>query len=348
MKDTSRVINLSEREQNILRLVVDSFIGTADPVGSRTLARRYGVGLSPASIRNTMSDLEDKGYLGHPHTSAGRVPTETGYRVYVDELMTPLALTPAQRRAMKRRLTKAGVETDEILYEGARLLGELSMLLGVVLSPRFSRGVLHRLDAIPMSSERLMFIISIRSGLVKTLLLEVESELRAEDVSAVLSLLNERLSGLTLEEIRNTYGERLRDLRDERSGIVNLVFKKASVIFSELPDHQRLRYAGAQNLVEQPEFHDQHELRQLVEFLESDDCIVQVVEDSCDTETGVSVRIGAEIEEEKAEGISLVTARYRIGNSTGTVGVVGPTRMDYARLVKLVRSMADTITRVAS
>lgn len=203
---------LNAREREILRLVVESFIDTAGPVGSRFLARRYPIGLSPASIRNTMSDLEEMGYLDHPYTSAGRIPTDLGYRTFVDALMEVPKLTPDECRLLERRVRQVSNDPEELWRESTRLLGQLSHLLGVVLTPRLSTGVLERLEVVPLSSTRAMFVLSVRGGLVRTILAELPSELSRRDLELVVALLNERLAGLTLATVRNTCAQRLQDV----------------------------------------------------------------------------------------------------------------------------------------
>jgi heat-inducible transcriptional repressor len=339
--------SLSEREGEILRLVVSDFIDTADPVGSRTLARRYPLGISPASIRNTMSDLEDRGYLDHPHTSAGRIPTELGYRVFVDQLMKRQSLSREEGQLMREEMERAASHQELFLKECSRLLGRLSNLLGVVLSPRLSGAVLDRMEAVPLSSSRLMFVISLRGGLFKTIVLEVESELDRRDVDAAVSLLNERLAGLTLHAIRESCASRMHDVSDEKTGIVRLVFKSAALLFSE-PSDGRLRFAGAQYILAQPEFQEDPEaLRDLISLLEEEVAVVQLFEDGMETDASrrVSVRIGSENIDGKADKYSIVAASYQLGEATGTIGIIGPKRMDYVRVVALVEGMALLLDR---
>lgn len=335
---------LSEREREILRLVVRSFIDTADPIGSRYLARRFPIGLSPASIRNTMSDLEELGYLDHPYTSAGRIPTERGYRKFVDELMETEELSMKEKEMLKAELDRLMADPMDFLYEGSRLLGRLSNLLGVVLTPRLTTGVLERLELVPLSSSRVMFVISMRGGLVKTIVAEVDSDLSREALDRVIPVLNERLVGLTLEEIRRTFEPRIRDIEDDRTGIVRLILNEASQLFSEHTGGGRLRYAGAQNLLMQPEFQEASEFRSFISMLEDEDYVIQLLEDrglrSENTIGRAIITIGSENTGEKAEKYSIITARYRIGDTVGTVGVIGPMRMDYSRVVSLVEGMA--------
>ena len=340
---------LTDREQEILRLVVKSFIDTAGPVGSRFLAKTSGIALSPASIRNTMSDLEGYGYLDHPYTSAGRIPTELGYRTFVDELMGSPRLSPAEKQALKSELDRLMGDKEQLLKETSRLLGRFSNLLGVVLTPRLSAGVLERMEVVQLSSSRIMFVVSVGGGLVKTIVLELETDLNRRDLDRVVDILNERLAGLTLEEIRHTYQARVRDLRHEHSDVVRLILKEGSLLFSNPTEARRVQYAGAQNILMQPEFQEPAELRSLIEMLEDEDYVVHLLEDrrSSDVvETGrATISIGKENVEEKAERYSIVTADYRIGRTVGTIGVIGPTRMDYERVIALVESIATLLNR---
>ena len=340
--------HLSEREQEILRLVVRSFIETAGPVGSRYLARHYDLGLSPASIRNTMSDLEELGYLGQPHTSAGRMPTELGYRAFVDELMAAPELSGLEKGVLKARLDAAMGLTDEVLRESSRILGEMSSLLGVVLSPKLSTGVLERLEVVPLSSSRVMVVVSVRGGFVKTIIFEADVAMARADLDRVVSVLNERLAGLRLEEIRRSVGARTRDL-DDRSGIVRLILDASPTLFSE-PASGRLHLGSAQPLIAQPEFQEAERVRRLIGLLEDEGYVVHLLEDlRPDGEApGVAtVRIGSETGDEKVKTYSIVTAPYQAGGTVGTVGILGPTRMDYRHVVALVENTAELLSRLA-
>ena len=296
-----------------------------------------------------MSDLEDLGYLDHPYTSAGRVPTELGYRTFVDYLMKRSILSEEDQSLLSYQLEQLGGQPEVLLKECSRLLGRLSNLLGVVLSPKLATGILERLEVVPLSSSRVMFVISLRGGLVKTVVLELHSSMSRSDIEKVVALLNERLAGLTLEEIRQTYAERIEDLHDERTGIVKLVLQSSVALFSEQFDG-RLSYAGAQNIVVQPEFIDRpEELKKLVELLEDENFIVQLLEEYGIGEPGdVIARIGSEISDEKVENYSIVTAVYKLGDSLGTIGVIGPTRMNYARAFTLVESVAALLSHAGS
>lgn len=333
----------------ILRLIVRSFIDTAGPVGSRTLSKRYPLGLSPASIRNTMSDLEDLGYLSHPHTSAGRMPTQFGYRAFVDDLMNTTGLSGAEKALIKKKLDQLMGDADELFRESSRLLGQMSNLLGVVLSPRLSTGMLERLEVVPLSSSRVMIVLSVRSGLVKTIIFETEVGLRRQDLDRVVMLLNERLAGLRLDEIRRTYANRTRDLEDDPTGIVRLILNESATLFSE-PAEGRVSYGGAQQLLTQPEFQETEDVRRLIEIIEDEGFFLQLFEGqqqaALAAEPGQAiVSIGSEISDEKVEKYSIITAQYQVGETVGSVGILGPMRMDYERAIALVESMAVLLSR---
>ncbi len=332
---------LSAREGEILRLVVRSFVDTAGPVGSRFLAKKFQVGLSPASIRNTMSDLEEMGLLDHPYTSSGRIPTELGYRTFVNQLMQRKHLSPDDRAYVQSVLGVFDDQPDTLIKECSKILGKLSNLLGVVLSPKLSNGILERLELVPLSSSRIMFVISLAGGIVKTVILELHTTLGRRELDDVVYLLNERLAGLSIEEIRNSYAARMKDVEDEPTGVVRLVLKSSDDIFSDEVGG-RVSYAGAENIVSQPEFLEQPEdLKNLIKLLENENFIVELLEDEQLAKPGlVNVRIGSEINDETASQYAIVTARYKFGNTEGTLGVIGPKRMHYSHIFSLVEGVS--------
>ena len=345
---------LTVREREILRLVVTSFIETAAPVGSRPLVRRYGLDLSPATIRNTMSDLEEAGYLEHPHTSAGRVPTWRGYRTFVDELMQTDVLGESERGLVRAEVERL-LAVDDAAREASKLLGRLSNLLGVVLAPNLATGILERIEAIPLSSTRVMFVLSLTGGLVRTLVLELEAGPQRAPLDALIGLLNERLAGLTIDEIRRTYAARLDDA-DDRTSLVRVILDRSHALFAEQTSPDRLRVAGAQHLLAQPEFREPADLRTFVRLLEDEHFLVELLEARAVTAPDGSpadapapvgqavVTIGREHGDERAGRVAVVSARYRVGDAVGTIGVVGPTRMDYARVVGIVEHVAALLS----
>src|SRR5213596_3887364 len=225
--------SLTERERQVLEAVIETCVETAEPAGSRTISKRFAMALSSATIRNTMSDLEEKGYLYHPHTSAGRIPTDLAYRVYVDSLMRLRQVSASESDQIREELTGERTAVDWILERAAQVLGVLTKELGVAAGPTLDEAVLERLELLQVSSERLLLVLTLKSGAVRTIFVEVPSHMAAEAVVQVAVVLNERLAGLTLREIRATLSERLRDAAPDAgsSELINIFIQEAGELF---------------------------------------------------------------------------------------------------------------------
>jgi heat-inducible transcriptional repressor len=247
---------LSERELRVLEAVVQTYIETAEPAGSQTIARRFGLGVSPATIRSTMSDLEDKGYLFHPHTSAGRIPTDSAYRIYVNTIMRHAPLSDEARQTIKSELSGSRNAIEEIVRRAAQVLGVLTQELGMAVAPALDELVLERLELVPVSSERLLLVFNLRSGVLRTIFVEVPARVSPAAVQEVARILNERLSGLTLLRIRETIGERLRDAAGPRgeAELLNIFVAEREEIFDLSGQPGSVLLGSAQMLADQPEF----------------------------------------------------------------------------------------------
>jgi heat-inducible transcriptional repressor len=339
---------LNERERQVLEAVVQTYIETAEPAGSRTIAKRFPLGVSAATIRNTMSDLEDRGYLYHPHTSAGRVPTDRAYRAYVDRIMWSSDLAVAAREQLARELYRDAGVIEGILLKAAQVLGVLTQELGIAVAPSFDQAVLERLELIQVSSERLLMVLVMRGGLARTLFVQVATHLPPEAVVNVSAVLNERLSGLALREIRASLRERLRDTTGmaPASELLNIFIEESDHLF-ESPggeDHQLL-LGSAQMLADQPEFHSNEQMRTLLELTERRDVLREALKRR--SQPGVTVTIGAENADPRLSAFTIVTASYRRGSLSGVIGVMGPTRMPYRKVVTLVEHTSRLVEDLA-
>jgi heat-inducible transcriptional repressor len=326
---------LSERELRVLEAVVQTYIETAEPAGSQTIARRFGLGVSPATIRNTMSDLEDKGYLFHPHTSAGRIPTDRAYRVYVNEIMRLAPLSHEAHHTLQAGLgSRSAVE--ELLRRAAQVLGVLTQELGVAVAPALEEMVLERLEVVPVSAERLLLVFNLRSGVVRTIFVEVPGRVGAEAVQDVSRILNERLAGHTLQQIRSTLTERLRDVGGAQGGreLLNIFIAEAEEIFDLADDQGAVVLGSAQMLADQPEFASNVRMRELLRLTEGRDLLKRAL--ASRRQNGVSITIGAENPDARLSDFTLVTASYEAGALRGVIGVMGPTRMPYDKIIGLV------------
>jgi len=340
---------LNERERTVLRYLVHDFIETATPIGSRYISKRHEdvLGLSSASIRNVLSDLEYLGYLDHPHTSAGRVPTDFGYRFYLDRLMEIEQISPAERKQIRRNLDPQSLETDDLLKETSRILGKISHQLCVVTGPQLSSGMFEKMEMVQVSSHRVMVIISVKSGLVRTIMMEVSSEFPREKLDDLARLLNERLTGLTLGEIRDTFAERMRDVTHEDTGLVRLFIESVDKLFSG-SRVEKIHIGGAEDVVLQPEFGNPKDLRSVVELINNEEIIIHVLEKSEALPAQVRVTVGKENEDGKLEPYGIITSAYTIGDVSGSIGVIGPKRMHYAKMIPLVNYVAQTISDLFS
>lgn len=335
---------LNDRERTILHNIVFSYIQTAIPVGSRYISKRKDIGLSPATIRNVMSDLEYLGYLGHPHTSAGRIPTDKGYRFYVDELMEIDGISENDQTTIQTQL-HASIETEEVLKIASKILGTISHQLGVVTAPQMTSGIFEKLELISVSSTRLLVIISIRTGLVKTLMMEIHSEISRNKLDEVARILNERLSGLTLKQIRDTFAERVREFKNEESGLIRLFIDSVDKLFDE-NRKDKIHIGGTKSILSQPEFETAKNFKSVIELMDNEDIIIHVLENT-DLKTGLTtVTIGEESKIETLKDFSVVTTTYTVGDLSGTIGVLGPKRMEYSKMIPLVDYVAKTISNL--
>ncbi len=339
--------DLNDREKTILRSIVHQFILTASPVGSRNITKKFNVGVSPATVRNIMSDLEDSGFINHPHTSAGRIPTDKGYRYYVDSLMELQKLKSSDKGIIDRSLDKSLLETDDILKIASQLLSRITKQIACVTYPTLDNGILEKIQLVELSSTRLLVVVSIKSGLVKTITLEFESEVENSKLLKVESLLNERLNGLTFQEIRNTFKERFVDVAETEKPIIRLFVDSVDKIFKDQKKGDKLVITGATNVIQQPEFEDPEKFQSVIELIEDKDIIIHIMEmKNADKNSNVLISIGSEFEDEKLNEYSLITKEYTFGETSGTVGIIGPKRMEYSKVVAIVSYLGDMLSEV--
>jgi heat-inducible transcriptional repressor len=343
-------MELSERERKVLEAVIQTYVETAQPAGSRQLARKFGLGVSPATIRNTMSDLEEKGLLYHPHTSAGRVPTDAAYRMYVDSLLPPKPLAAADQRRLARQIvTGGGSAIEAILRRAAQSLGVITQELGVALGPSLDATVLRRLDVISQSAERLLLVLTLERGAVRTIFVETRAEIADVALAEVTRVLNERLGGLTLREIRQTLGSRLRDslAGEDAAELLNVFIEEGEHLFDPAIslDDDNVLLGQASVLADQPEFASGEGMRRLVALTETREHLAEVLRIRSGL-PGISITIGSEHADPKLNTFTLVTSEYKAGALTGVIGVIGPTRMPYDKVISLVRHASELVSEL--
>ena len=341
---------LTERERQVLEAVIRAYVDTAEAAGSRTIAHRYALGVSPATVRNTMADLEDKGFLFHTHTSAGRIPTDRAYRFFVDDMMQPLPLSEAEQRRLTEELGQgeSAHPLEQLLRRAAHALGLVTGELGLVVSPRLDLTVLERLELVGLSSDKVLLVLTLSKGVVRTVYVDLPGHVPAETLAAVSAVLNERLAGHTLAEIRTSLPDRLRDALATGPGgeLLNIFLQSASELFEPAQlTRDSIMLGRTSVLANQPEFNDEARLRNLIALTEEQDLLSSVL---ADREIGprLHVTIGAEHDNPKLTDFTLVTSTYRIGRTSGVIGVIGPTRMPYEKIASIVTSASALMSQV--
>ncbi len=334
---------LTEREKSILKTVIREFIETAAPVGSSQVARKSKLGLKAASIRRILGSLEDKGYLMQPHTSAGRIPTSAGYRVYVDELIHKSKLTERQQRLLNQAIEAYDGDVQIFMGKVASVLADISNQIGIVVTPKFYEAVLQRVHLILVSANRVMVILTVKDQQVRTVLVEVQHKIEKDDLRRLEQKINQRFYGKTLREIKNTFAHIMADLKSEKTGLVRLFSETADRIF-DFSRYENYWLHGTNNIIHQPEFTDVQRVSGLIEVLEDRDYLFRFMEKR-ERPPGIKITIGRENETEKMQDCAVVTSTYRVGDILGVVGVIGPMRMRYHRVIPVVEYIASAITR---
>ncbi len=335
---------LTHREKEILREVIHDFILTANPVASKFISKKLHENLSSATIRHVMAQLEELGYLNHPHTSAGRVPTDKGYRIYLDSLISLDELDEGERAQISDGLN-APLDSAELLSEASKLLGKVSKQLSLVSAPYLGEATLTKLELISLNSSKILVVISLESGLIRTIVLEVETEVNDQKLRKISSILNERLAGLKLSAIRETILDRVADYTNV--DVITQFTGMSDKIFSTTSDTDKVHIGMPQGILSHPEFDLPENLKGILEILGDENVILHILEKN-DKSEPITVKVGSENEEVKLKDYSLITARYEVGAIKGTVGVVGPRRMQYSRLIPLVDFVAKVISNKLS
>jgi heat-inducible transcriptional repressor len=334
---------LTPRERRVLEAVIQTYVQTAEPAGSRVLSRRFGLGVSPATIRNTMSDLEEKGFLSHPHTSAGRVPTDKAYRAYVDALLNAPATAVVGAERLREDIAGSSSAIETILRRAAQSLGVLTQELGVALGPRLDASILRRLDLVRVGSEKLLLVLTLDGGVVRTVFVEVRGTLTDSSVAEVTRVLNERLAGHTLRELRASVADRLRDsstIADAEELLNIFVQEGEQLLDAALPMSEGSVIVGqASVLADQPEFSGAESLRRLLTLTEEPARLADTLrrKHQGDERPGLCITIGGEHGDPRMDQFTVVTAEYHAGPLAGVIGVIGPTRMPYDKVISLVQ-----------
>ena len=337
---------LSKREEMILGAVVQCYVTTAEPVGSRTIVKRFEVDLSPATVRNVMADLEETGYLQQVHTSSGRVPTDQGYRYYVNYLMRVQELTLAERARIEREISGKLTDADEVLRQTSQLLALISSQTGMVAAPEEGEALVRHMEVMQIGPMRAPVLIADSYGRTHTVTVSVEEGFASDELAKLNRFLNEHLRGVAFDQLASSVRSMMRLIMDEHRRLA----ERALNLMNLLPVNRpaQLYLEGAAQLFGQPEFRDIERAREVFGVLEERDRLLGLLRSnlSAPETPHASVVIGSETHEPGLREVSVVASPYRVrGKAVGVIGVLGPRRMHYPRLTAVVDYTAGMLSR---
>lgn len=334
-------MTMDARKFRILQAIIDDYILTAIPVGSRTISKKYEMGLSSATIRNEMSDLEELGYLDQPHVSAGRIPSAKAYRLYVDQLLKNGSIRTGDAADVRAYFTNRAQQMEDVISRAAQVLSGLTHYTSLVMSPKGAELRIRTLQLVPVSSQSALLVIVTDGGIMRDSIIRVGSDMDADALYSVSRTLTERLSGHTLSEALALIKETERDMRAERQ-VLSGVAEFLDAVDSE-GGKAKLTLGGASNILNFPEYSDVEKAKCFLSVLETKEKLLKLMENH--GEMAFTVRIGPETGIPELEDCSLVTATYRLSDNThGTIGVIGPTRMQYGRVLSVLSAMGKQLT----
>ncbi|NLF57975.1 MAG: heat-inducible transcription repressor HrcA [Candidatus Hydrogenedens sp.] len=337
---------LNERERAILHDVVQSYITTAEAVGSRTVVRRFGMDLSAATVRNVMADLEELGYLQQLHTSSGRVPTDTGYQYYIRHLMKVQELTQAERARIESEFSQRMNDADDVLRQASHLLALVSHHAGLAETPNDSTAVLARMDLVKISPDRMAVLLVDNFGRVRSMIADIDAAMNAPEMEKLNNFMNDHLRGLPVDQLAGAVGDKVRLFLDEQRKLA----QRALEVLMLLPKRPRgqLFLEGASQLFEQPEFQNMEQARGVFNLLEEQDQLLTMLRAAASGEnTSSTVLLGGGDGRERMDGLGVVASPYRVGDrKVGMIGVLGPRRMHYSKLMSVVDYTADLVGRL--
>ncbi len=340
---------LNERSRQILQAVVTDYIATAEPVGSRTISRKYGLNLSPASVRNVMADLEEAGYLMQPHASAGRIPTDKGFRFYVDSLLEVRRLSKQERERIKSRyhLDLVHADAGELMRETSRILSAVSSLAGVVVAPRFEATRFQHIEFVKLRERDILVILVSEAGMVHNKLIQVDEDLTQDRLHEIANYLNSILTGLTLQEAK----ERLLEEMQAEKALYDRLLAQAQALARQAlagepgPRDVDVYIEGKLSIAEQPEFASVEKMKALFKAFEEKSLLIRLIDKSLQAK-GIQIFIGHENEYDEMAGCSVILSQYTRGDRIlGALGVIGPTRMNYSKVIPIVDYTARLVSR---
>lgn len=339
-------MELSARKTEILGAIVADYIKTAQPVGSRTIARRYKMGFSPATIRNEMADLEEMGFLQQPHTSAGRIPSQKGYRYYVDELMQEVQLDEEEKKRINTLFSFEKIrEIEGIIRQTSQLISSLTNYTSLILGPRLKKSAFKKLQITPVDRQRGLLVLIADTGVIKNKFINLPHALSQSELNRIVAYLNRRLEGLTIDKIT---ARLIRELRRDLYHHIHFLEATFTLLEESLAeDESRVFLGGTTNIFNQPEFGDIEKVKSLLTLFEQHSLLANLLARPLAGVDGIIIKIGSENILQEVQECSLVMATYCLGKEVvGSIGILGPTRMEYPRVVAVLEQVVNQFEKL--
>ncbi|GAB2558785.1 heat-inducible transcriptional repressor HrcA [Gracilibacillus alcaliphilus] len=333
---------LTERQIQVLKVIIDEFIQSAQPIGSRAIAKKDGITASPATIRNEMADLEELGFLVKTHTSSGRVPSEKGYRFYVDHLLIPFQLSSQDMGVIQHTFAREMLEFEKVVQQSAKVLSDLTSYTSIVLGPQVFETTLKKIQIVGLSDHSAVAILVTSSGHVEHRYFNVPKMLKSSDLEKLVNILNDRLVGVPIIQLEQKLsGEIAGILQEHMSNLDKTYAFLQQALLEEQP--AKLYMDGKTNMMRQPEFNDIQKIQSLFSIMEQEDEIAKLLKTS---DKGIKVFIGHENQIREMQDCSLITASYSLGDKQlGTIALLGPTRMEYSKVISVLNALSVQLSR---
>ncbi|MBW6408517.1 heat-inducible transcriptional repressor HrcA [Clostridium weizhouense] len=336
-------MTIDDRKIKILQAIINDYIRTGDPVGSRTIAKKYNLGVGSATIRNEMADLEDMGYLEQPHASAGRIPSSKGYRLYVDKLMVDQFLTPEEDMRIKQYIIdSAMLEVDKIVRQTSALLSELTNLTCVMQTPSVKRSIIKSVQLLKIDNNTLVSVILTDTGVIKNHMLRIKNVPAIEELNKINAVINGRLINLSIEKINL---EVINQLKEDLYGYDDVFNALLPALYETLneSDSSEVIMEGTTNIFNYPEYNDIEKAKEMLALLNDKEALIDLFKTSDD----ITIRIGEENYKPQAKECSVISAEYSLGDRPiGTIGLIGPRRINYSRVIVIMAEIVKELNNI--
>ena len=341
-------MSLDKRKVKILKAIITSYIDNAEAVGSRTISKKYELGVSPATIRNEMSDLEEMGFLVQPHTSSGRIPTDKAYRYYVDDLWKKVKTSKNPNFNQLRNIIEdKSNELDEIFRNSVRILSQFTKYTSFIVAPHLKQANIKRVQMVPVSDTKVLLLIILQTNIVKQVMLRLNSPIPFEQMESISESLTEKLYGYKLEDVDKIKDSLIKELYYVRESSNDALMELLPYLVEQMLKLEEINVFsdGITNILDLPEYNDVVKAREFISFVEDKNSVAKLLQYT--SENDLDICIGSENKDYELRDCSLITATYKFnGKLIGKIGVIGPTRMDYNNVISTVKSISDAISEI--